>query len=50
MARKRVLSPQSVWDEPALRAAFEEHGIKALHIPVLYRCVKARFGGDLYWR
>ncbi|KFM24282.1 Dual-specificity RNA methyltransferase RlmN 1 [Auxenochlorella protothecoides] len=37
MPKKRVLSPQSVWDEPALRLAFDRAGVKALHLPPLYR-------------
>ncbi len=37
MVKKRRLSPQSVWDEPELRLAFQEASIKESHIPKLYR-------------
>ncbi|KAK9806306.1 hypothetical protein WJX72_009538 [[Myrmecia] bisecta] len=37
MVKKRVLSPQSVWDKKQLTAAFEEAGIKVSHIPKLYK-------------
>jgi hypothetical protein len=31
MAKKRKLSPQSVWDTEALTAAFDEAGVKSAH-------------------
>jgi hypothetical protein len=38
MVKKRVLSPQSVWDQDALTEALDAAGVKAaLHIPKLYR-------------
>lgn len=37
MARKRQLAPQSVWDEPALRAAFLDAKIKDVHVHTLYK-------------
>lgn len=36
-ARKRVLTPQSVYDEPAVAAAFAEAGVKELHVNTLYK-------------
>jgi hypothetical protein len=37
MARKRRLAPQSVWDEPALRAAFAAAEIKDIHVQRIYK-------------
>lgn len=39
MPKKRVLSPQSVWDVNAVTDAFSELGIKQLHIYKLYKYV-----------
>lgn len=36
MGGKRVLSPNSVWDLPALLDAFREYGIKECHVYALY--------------
>jgi hypothetical protein len=38
MVKKRVLSPKSVWDEEDVSAAFQERGIKPVHLKRLYRC------------
>ncbi|ORY43597.1 hypothetical protein BCR33DRAFT_850837 [Rhizoclosmatium globosum] len=35
--RKRVLSPHSVFDEPQLKALFQEHKVNAHHINSIYR-------------
>ena len=35
--RKRVLSPHSVYDEPAVSAAFAAAGVKELHVSTLYK-------------
>ena len=37
MVKKRRLSPQSVYDEPAVQAAFAEAGVKAVHVVSLYK-------------
>jgi 23S rRNA (adenine(2503)-C(2))-methyltransferase len=37
MAKKRRLSPQSVYDEAAVQAAFAEAGIKDVHVATLYK-------------
>ena len=37
MARKRRLAPQSVYDEPAVQAAFAEAGVKPAHLASLYK-------------
>jgi hypothetical protein len=37
MAPSRVLSPQSVWDLPAVLAAFRDHGIKERHVYKIWR-------------
>ena len=41
MVKKRKLCPQSVWDEPALQAAFAEQDIKPAHIIKAQRCASA---------
>ena len=45
MVKKRKLSPKSIWDEPELRSAFQEAGVKESHIGKLYRfanCIKGK--------
>jgi hypothetical protein len=37
MGKRRVLSPQSVWDTEAVAAAFEQSGAKLHHVPRLYK-------------
>ena len=37
MAKKRRLSPQSVYDEAAVQAAFAEAGVKDVHVATLYK-------------
>jgi hypothetical protein len=37
MAKKRRLSPQSVWDPAAVQEAFEAAGASTKHIPRLYK-------------
>lgn len=37
MPKKRVLSPQSVWDAGAVEAAFAEAGVKPFHVLRLYK-------------
>lgn len=46
-ARKRVLSPQSVYDEPAISAAFSAAGVKDLHLASLYKHLAAN--PDIAW-
>lgn len=37
MPKKRLLHPQSVWDADALAGAFDEAGVKPLHIFPMYK-------------
>jgi hypothetical protein len=37
MPKKRVLSPNSVWDEEALKGAVEAAGGKPVHVHAVYR-------------
>lgn len=37
MGKRRVLSPQSVWDAPAVEEAFRQAGAKPNHIPRMYK-------------
>jgi hypothetical protein len=37
LKKRRLLSPKSVWDEPELRSAFQEAGVKKSHIGKIYR-------------
>ena len=37
MVKRRVLSPQSVWDAAAVEVAFQAAGAKPSHIPRMYK-------------
>lgn len=37
MGKRRLLSPQSVWDPDAVAAAFDAAGANPSHIPRMYK-------------
>ena len=49
MPKKRVLSPQSAWDEAAVTAAVLGAGGKAMHVDAVYRRGAVREGWGGVW-